>query len=178
MKDTNQINSDVGAALEASTADQLLRLLDRPAKGSASRFGGVVVGELLGIKDEGRTPLVSYPRQLGAAAVAARSVVDLHTTHIGRQVVLVFEDADPARPIIIGAFQSDRSSLFETRPGHVEVDTDGQRMIISAKEQLVLRCGDASLTLTKDGKVLLRGKHLSSHAFGVNRIKGGSVQIN
>jgi hypothetical protein len=42
----------------------------------------------------------------------------------------------------------------------------------------VLRCGQASVTLTKAGKVLIRGTYVSSRSSGVNRIKGGSVQLN
>ena len=42
----------------------------------------------------------------------------------------------------------------------------------------MLRCGKASITLTREGKVLIKGAYLSSRSSGVNRIKGGSVQIN
>ena len=63
-------------------------------------------------------------------------------------------------------------------PAQVEVDADGERMIVSAKEQLVLRCGKASITLTKAGKVLIQGSYVSSRSTGVNRVKGGSVQLN
>ena len=42
----------------------------------------------------------------------------------------------------------------------------------------VLVRGKASITLTREGKVLIRGTYLSSRSSGVNRIKGGSVQIN
>jgi hypothetical protein len=64
------------------------------------------------------------------------------------------------------------------QPGRIEVDADGERLIVTAREQLVLRCGDARITLTKAGKVLIEGKFVSSRSSGVNRIKGGSVQIN
>ena len=47
-----------------------------------------------------------------------------------------------------------------------------------SKEQLVLRCGKASITLTKAGKVLIDGSHVLSRSSGVNRVKGGSVQLN
>jgi len=67
---------------------------------------------------------------------------------------------------------------LEERPGRVEVDADGERMIVSAKEQVVLRCGKASITLTKTGKVLIEGAYISSRSTGVNRIKGGSIQLN
>jgi hypothetical protein len=60
----------------------------------------------------------------------------------------------------------------------VEIEADAERLIVSAKDQLVLRCGKASITLTKAGKVLIQGTYLSNQSSGVNRIKGGSVQIN
>ncbi len=63
-------------------------------------------------------------------------------------------------------------------PAQVEVDADGQRLVVSAKEQLVLRCGKASITLTKAGKVTIEGSYVSSRSTGVNRVKGGSVQLN
>jgi hypothetical protein len=67
---------------------------------------------------------------------------------------------------------------LEHPPGQVEVDADGERMIVAAREQLVLRCGKASITLTKAGKVLIQGDYVLSRSSGVNRIKGGSVQLN
>ena len=58
------------------------------------------------------------------------------------------------------------------------MDVDGQRLVVTAKEQLVLRCGKASITLTSAGKVLVQGTYLSNRSTGVLRLKGGSVQIN
>jgi hypothetical protein len=52
------------------------------------------------------------------------------------------------------------------------------RMVVSAKEQMVLQCGKASITLTKAGKVLIQGSYVSSRSTGVNRVKGGSVHLN
>lgn len=140
--------------------------------------GGVVIGELLAMKDEGRTPLVIFPGQPGTAAIAARTVVDLHGPHIGKQVVLMFEEADLARPIIMGVLREGDGWPLAEQPGQVEVEADGERMIVSAREQLVLRCGKASITLTREGKVLIQGSYLLSRSSGVNRIKGGSVQLN
>jgi len=93
-------------------------------------------------------------------------------------VVLVFDSADGAKPIILGVLRGSESWPIEERPGQVEVDADGERLILTANKRLVLRCGKASLTLTSTGKVLLEGNYVSSRSSGVNRIKGGSVQIN
>ena len=51
-------------------------------------------------------------------------------------------------------------------------------MNITAEKEIVLKCGKASITLTKAGKVIIRGTYLLNRSSGVNRIKGGSVQIN
>jgi hypothetical protein len=139
---------------------------------------GIVVGELLALTGDGRTPLIIYPGQSGPSPIPARSVVDLHAPHIGKQVVLMFEAADPARPIIMGILRDGHSSSVHPSAGKVEVENDGERLIVTAKTQLVLRCGKASITLTNAGKVLIEGAYVSSRSTGVNRINGGSVQLN
>ena len=149
---------------------------DDAARPSAIR--GVVIGQLLALVDDGETPLVIHPGQSGTAAIRARSIVDLHGPHVGAQVVLMFDDGDPARPIVMGVLRGKTGWPLEDRPPEVEVDANGERLIVTAREQMVLRCGKASITLTKAGKVLIEGSYLLSRSTGVNRIKGGSVQLN
>jgi len=144
----------------------------------SSSFPGAIMGVLIGFQDEGRTPLVIFPGQIGNAAVAARATQDVHGVHIGRQVVLLFEGADPRRPIIVGCMQRADGWPLHDQAARVEVEADGARLIVSAKEQLVLQCGKASITLTRAGKVLIQGTYVSSRSSGAHRIKGGSVQIN
>ncbi len=139
---------------------------------------GVVVGTLLALADNGQTPLVTYTGQPGHAALPARSVVALHGPHMGREVVLMFEQGDPMRPIVMGVMQALTPWSAGERPEAVEVEADGARLQIAAKEQLVLRCGKASITLTQTGKVLIDGTYVLSKSSGVNRVKGGSVQLN
>jgi hypothetical protein len=173
--------NDHPAEAEDTVAHDLLRplVVGRTTTNveSPALSGGVIVGELIGMTDDGRTPLVVFPGQRGSAAIQARSVLDLHSAHVGGQVVLVFEGADPRKPIIMGLIREERSSR-QQHPGHVEVDTDGERMIVSAKTQLVLRCGKASITLTQAGKVLIEGTYVSSRSTGANRLKGGSIHLN
>jgi len=149
------------------------------AKSTATRtIAGVVTGTLIGFKDEGRVPLVIYPDQPGTAAIAAGAVVDLHGPHIGHKVVLMFENGDPARPMIMGLLRSPESWPLVEKPAQVQVDADGERLLIDAQKQLVLRCGKASITLTRAGKILIQGTYVSNRSAGVMRIKGGSVQLN
>ena len=140
---------------------------------------GIVIGELIGITGEGRMPLVLYPGQIGSAAIAAQTVIDLHGPHIGKKVALMFEGGDGSKPIVMGVLRDSNEGWPLTEQlGQVEFDADGQRMIVSAKDQVVLKCGKASITLTKAGKVLIRGTYVLSRSEGANRIKGGSVQLN
>ena len=174
----------VRAPHEEPEIDLLRPLLEAaPAKETPTVYeqnvqNGVVIGELIGMTDEGRVPLVLYPGQRSTVALRARTVLDLHGAHIGRSVVLMFEGGNPLHPIIMGVLQEGDGWPLDQRPHQVEVDVDGERMIVNAKEQLVLRCGKASITLTKAGKVLIKGSYVLSRSSGVNRIKGGSVQLN
>lgn len=139
---------------------------------------GIRIGTLVGFVDNGCTPLVVYSGQPGSAALPARATLDLHGAHIGREMVLMFEHGEPRRPVVMGCLTHKEPWPLTERPGQVEVDADGERLVVSAKDELVLRCGKASITLTKAGKVLIQGAYVSSRSSGVNRIKGGSVQLN
>jgi hypothetical protein len=186
----NDLPSDAGAAADSGApvaSDLLSPLLQGSASGgtagaaatsAADTISGVLLGELLALGAEGQAPLVRYPGQRGTQALAARSTVDLHGLHIGQPVVLMFEQGDPSRPVVLGVLRGQVGWPLDEKPAQVDVDADGQRMIVSAKEQLVLRCGKASISLTKTGKVLIEGSYVVSRSSGVNRVQGGSVQLN
>lgn len=165
-------------------ADLLSPLLDGPARsltstGSpAAGHPSVVIGELLAIADGGLTPMVVYPGQRGTGALAARTTVDLDGGHVGRAVTIVFDQGDPGRPIVTGVLRAQGSWPTWPRPREVELDVDGNTLVVDAGRRLVLRCGEASIVLTHDGKVVIRGTCVVTHATGLNRIRGGAVQIN
>lgn len=181
MSGRDVIEAEKVQVADVESGTDLLRPLMEASPAKAPQpisQAGIVIGELIGMTNEGRTPLVRYSGQPGTAALFARTVVDLHGPHIGRQVALMFEGADPSRPIVMGVLQEGEGWPLDKRPGQVEVDVDGERMLVTAKEQLVFRCGKASITLTKAGKVMIKGSYVLSRSSGVNRIKGGSVQLN
>lgn len=161
----------------AAQDDDLRRLLEEPRAPAASDCTvHPSVGVLVAFADSA-TPLVVCGTADGAA-LQARTTIDLAAEHIGSEVLLVFERGDPARPIVIGLLRKSAPWPTKQTPPQVEVDADGKRLTLAVKEQLVLRCGQASITLTAAGKVLIQGAYVSSRSTGVNRIKGGSVQIN
>ncbi|WP_271106126.1 DUF6484 domain-containing protein [Pseudomonas tohonis] len=140
---------------------------------AATRLDGVVIGILLDVP-EASSPVVAFPGCPSETGIAATTTTVLTREDIGTQVALMFVGGDPALPLVIGRIQR----LPETRREPAVAHIDGERLEFSAEREIVLRCGKASITLTREGKVLIKGAYLSSRSSGVHRIKGGSVQIN
>jgi hypothetical protein len=111
---------------------------------------------------------------------ASVSSVPLSAQDVGRKVVLLFEGGDRNRPIIVGLIQAQAEVPLqdETRDGKALVKIDGQKLLLQAEREIVLQCGQSSLTLSRDGKIVIRGVNLLSRASGVNKIKGGTVHLN
>lgn len=137
----------------------------------------VVTGLLSGFNDSG-DPLVVFAANPQSEAMAARSTVTLYNGDIGAEVALLFEDGDLKRPLIIGLIHRPKTVIESPIDELSPVEIDAERLILNAGREIVLRCGQASITLTRAGKIIIRGAYLSSQSSGVNRIKGGSVQIN
>lgn len=127
--------------------------------------------------------------------MAAMSTMSITAVHVGRNVALLFAKGNPQSPVIMGVIHSPLQDLivaYDTNsretateeqselPG-LKVDNvtvDGNRVVLEGREEVVIKCGEASITLTKAGKILIRGNYLLNRASGVNRIMGGSVQVN
>jgi Domain of unknown function (DUF6484) len=141
----------------------------------------VTRGILAGFTEHGE-PLVDFPGNPTGKPLPAISTITLRYEFGGREAVLMFEDGDATRPVLIGLVQPPlkpgKQIILEEGGGPLEAVADGETVRINGHKEIVLRCGLASITLTRDGKILLRGAYVQSRSSGVNRIKGASVQIN
>ncbi len=148
------------------------------------------------------TPLVrldaSHPDV--PARMAVRATRDRIETAIVlcQQAVVLFENGDRSRPLIVGLIEvvepqpqepqspgPAAAGVVTTAPGDrsgaapfIEADVDGKRVRVTAQDEIVLQCGSASVTLRRNGRVVIRGTYVETHSEGTNRIKGGQVQIN
>jgi hypothetical protein len=136
----------------------------------ASRVDGVVVGRILSVDASGalRVTFAGAPDH----GFAARAMTTVTKEDEGREVALMFEEGDPRRPVVMGKIVSPLAA------GQTEAAANGRRVEINAEEEIVLRCGESSITLTRAGKIVIRGAYVLSRSSGVNRIQGGSVEIN
>ena len=78
------------------------------------------------------------------------------------------------RAVILGRIGQRHATTFTSQ----EVQEVPNELVIEARKNLTLKCGEGSITIREDGKILIKGKDLVSHAQRMNRIKGGSVSIN
>jgi hypothetical protein len=167
---------------------------EQPVRAAVAERAPVKVGRLVPGSRPGA--LVVDFEGNAAGPLAARSVIALDDEMIGKalasrqSVVLLFENEDPGLPIIVGLLPSDPGasllgSLLQQPPvaapaptPPTEARVDGKRVVLEGDQEVTLRCGDASITLRRDGKLVLRGAHIETTAKGLNRIRGGAVKIN
>ncbi|MEZ0206668.1 DUF6484 domain-containing protein [Ideonella sp.] len=148
------------------------------ASPSAALVGGMaVVGRLHGFAAD-ESPLISNLVCAPGRVVAGRTTVSLRSSMRGLDVVVLFENGDVDRPIVVGVIGGDALQQVQALPAAALVEIDGERRVISAEREIVLRCGSASITLTRAGKIVICGTYLVSRSTGPNKIKGGSIDLN
>ncbi len=92
------------------------------------------------------------------------------------EVLLVFEEGRPDRPIILELLAAESRAMHLRRSKGRNSNLEGTRSL-EAEDQLVLRCGKASITLRRNGRLVLRGTHIVSDSAGVNRVRGAQVRV-
>ncbi|RPI72407.1 MAG: hypothetical protein EHM45_22290 [Desulfobacteraceae bacterium] len=146
---------------------------------------GIIIGRIVKTVNQRRL-LVDFPGNSGDPVPARmtrsfKSKTNQADTLVDRQVLLVLENNDPALPIIIDMIYSlvdeiTEASLDTQKPQEALID--GKRIILEAEEEIVLRCGQASILLKKDGQIVIRGTNLLSRSSGPNKVKGATIAFN
>ncbi len=98
---------------------------------------------------------------------------------VGDAVLIWRASAETRLGIILGRIGPGHAPRLKTdvMPENAEHSVPDE-LVIEARQSITLRVGDGSITIREDGKILIKGKDLVSHAKRLNRIRGGSVQIN
>lgn len=131
--------------------------------GSFLGLQGVHRAEIIGFGPDSRAKVL-IPA-LGETPLLAMSLVPVPAGAVGRLAAVTMMDD---QPLILGLLQ----------PLAPQVEVDGETLELEARNELVLRCGAASITMTSDGRVTIRGTQLLSRSEGANRVQGATVQLN
>lgn len=134
----------------------------------------VVIGRVVAVANDG-SPMVDFRGGPDGAAVKALATASYDTVPPGVSVALMFVDGDRARPLAIGVVGEPDATPESLAPAAPEPE---ESLTLTAKREIILQCGRASLVLTRAGKVLVRGAYVSLRSSGMQRITGASVQIN
>jgi Domain of unknown function (DUF6484) len=136
----------------------------------------IVLGRLVAWDDKG--PLVDFdgnprgPVRARATTTGAR-LQSKAPNAAGQEIVLLVDSRSGRPPILLGFLQPLAGGASE-----LEARVDGRRVELEGRDEIVLRCGEASITLRRNGRIVIKGIQVETRAAGVNRIKGGSVSIN
>lgn len=156
---------------------------------------GVRIGRLVGA--EGNAPIVDYDDN-PHGPIEARSIVAVAQGDRGRDVLMLFERGNAKRPVIIGFLLDRPAANDDTAPGRAEsasdadvaaatvvegrrvkdVRVDGERIVFEAKKEILLQCGEGSILMRADGKVIIKGINVTTRARALNKVKGAAVKIN
>jgi hypothetical protein len=159
---------------------------DLPDKHNSGPGIGPCSGWIAFVGKDGE-PYVSYQGNR-SGPVRARTLVQIsrEDLEIGgeRAVLLLFEGGDPAHPVILGLIHDKlfspmtMASKLPISPQDSEVFLDGKRIVLDAREEIILRCGKGSIRIHKNGKIVIKGSHLVSRSSGQNRMQGASLALN
>jgi len=169
------------ASADASTdgveRSLLEAVLDRPSQPAralpAAKVDGISIGTVTGAGASGVRVSADVP---SLADVPAFTLLEVTEADIGRTVALGFRGGAPDQPLVLG-FVLDAAPPRSARPP-AEALIDGERVVLNAQHEIELRCGDAAIVLSADGRIEFRGTYITSQASATQRILGGSVNIN
>ena len=146
-------------------------------------INGFVIGALEEVDEQGR---LSVSWNAGEGMIDKRFIkharsmeTPVSSADAGRKVILGFENGNPEHPILFGFLENaDARKPVELVPEPDTATEIPESLHLKSEQELILECGKAKISLRADGRIVILGGYVVSRSTGVNKIKGGSVQIN
>ncbi|MGH1345258.1 MAG: DUF6484 domain-containing protein [Nannocystales bacterium] len=160
-------------------AEQKVVALER-AKPDPSVPEGATLGWIVRVDDDGvwvdtednsTGPLLSL-------SVVALSREDLEAAISDRREAVLLFVVATGQPVLLGLRQPLPALEAKLPTDDIAAAVDGKRVHLEGQDEVVLRCGKSSITMRRNGRIVIRGVQVESRATGRNRIKGGAVLIN
>jgi hypothetical protein len=167
-----------GTAMQPNAHQNHTMLLDllieqNSASSNQAATGKLVRGVIADFLESGEvivdTPFSNTARRLRCDFLETSANVTLQLK-LGDQVIVLSAEGPERNGIVLGRIGRYVPQIQSNHPP--------DHVVVEAKETLTLKCGESSVDLRKDGKLMIRGKDVLSRAKRSQRIKGGSVAIN
>lgn len=157
----------------------VVQLLQAAPLSPRRAVGDVVLAVVNAINGHGEA-LVDLALDGVTTAVWASVAGHIDESGIGRTAVVMFIAGEWERPLVVGLV---RAADAAPVPAPAETVPDAparaeKHVVVEAGEALTLKCGKASLTMQKNGRLVLRGTDIASYASGTQRINGAIVEVN
>jgi len=117
-----------------------------------------------------------------ASTLSAKQLAAAHKA--GHSAVVVFERGDSSLPIVVGLLapaeepgvevETEEEALAPAPGTALQADVDGKRVVLTGEDEVVLQCGKASITLRRNGRVVIRGVYVETYATGDESGEGGA----
>lgn len=168
-----------------TTAKESIAASKKATEQAGIQSGEIVIGTITAVDANGA--YVDHPKNPLKETLLAISTVAIEPEHQGREVALLFNSGDLRKPVIMGLIHSPIYDVLaadaidetaDTDSNTLEVIADGKKQIIEAEEEMILKCGKASIGLRKDGRIQIRGTSVTTRSSGKNRILGASISLN
>jgi len=158
----------------------------------------LLIGKVVSINDYGN-PMIAYNEITKDFPIEALTTVPINASSVGKDVAVSFAQNQGGVPIIMGVIRRILDDVMSQQAETVmpiaqqldqtdqpindginrpEIVVDGSKLEISAADEITLRCGKSSITLNKNGKILIKGDHMLNRTSGSYKIKSGSIQLN
>jgi len=149
-------------------------------------LGTARVGSIVRISDDGHVyvEFEGSGGEVGARLAIPDTTPSSPAELCGSNVLLVFDGGNASRPIIVGFVRDslrtgiDPGKIPESANGIVPQKIHATSVLIEGDREIVLQCGRGSISLSADGRIVIKGTRLTSRASETNKVRGAVVLIN
>jgi len=128
----------------------------------------IIRGRIINIGEDGK---LLVKTDAGGSKISCdflrTSAAPLPQLYLGTPVLCV---ANESRGYVLGVIQPYLPQA--------EKKEDPVELSLEAKDSIELTCGESVLSMSKNGKIVLRGTDITTRASGQNKIKGATISIN
>ena len=139
----------------------------------ADKNGGLHTATIAEVDDQGNPWIMIDDQQSSQTKLRAQFLCPATQLRINAQCAVMFQAGQSTMPVIMGVFQNPIIALT----GDISKQSQDTKKI-EANKSIMISCGKASIALSQDGRVEIRGTAVVQHSTGLNRIRGASVKIN